>query len=150
MKVEGEHLESMRALLTEIRNLLDAQGRRIQPDILPWAFRVGASGNNMVIPPIAGNRIFVLSLLAAAQGTVTATWGQTRTGQASTGDFVPFGGVQTGTSGNPGELHMADVTPLAIAETYPAFLFRTDSGNGLALNLSTNIVVGGFLTYWVA
>lgn len=143
MKVESDHLESQTHLLTQIRDLIDAGQRRVQPDMRFEAFNVNASGLNVIVPGVPGNRIFVYAVSMVAAGAVTATWGSS---QGTT--FRAFTGPAS--SGNTGDQALAANGGIAYATTFPGFLFRTEPEQALALNLGSSVLVGGYVSYWSA
>lgn len=145
------HLESSNALLREIRDLIDAQGRRVQPQMTPWTFLVNQSGINLILPAQSGQRLFIESFVMVAAGAVTATWGSTQGGSGTTtGTFNPISGT-SGVAGNyPGGFALATNGGVSYQKRYPSFAFYTENGQGVALNLSAGVQVGGLLTYWVA
>lgn len=135
--------EEVLAELREIRDLIDAQGRRVLPDLQTFAFNCNVQGANTVVEGTPGLRIFVCGLLMDSAGTVTATWG---TGDGKT--FTPFPGFAS--TGNPGDLSLTAQTMVHLALNFPNFVFRTEQGRPLMLNLSGAVAVGGYLTYWKA
>lgn len=145
MKVEGDHLDATVALLIQIRDLLDAQGRRVLPDMQPTPFSVDDSGYNLVVPAVQGQRIFVASYVIVAAGAVTFTWGMSD----GTG-FHEFAGTNTAAASRAGSMSLAANGGVAHVSRYPQFVLRCEPGMGLACNLSSGVQVGGELVYWVA
>lgn len=135
--------EEIRDILERILENLDAAQRRVQPDLQTFAYNCNASGANTVIEGQPGLRIFICGLLMDSAGTVTATWG---TGDGKT--FTPFPGYAP--TGNPGDLSLTAQTMVHLNVNYPYFVFRTEPGRPLMLNLSSGVAVGGYLTYWKA
>lgn len=138
-----KHADAILERLDRIAALLDAQGRRVQPELQVWPFNVNAAGFNLLIEGQPGQRIFVCSFLLSAAGAVTATFGS---GDGLT--FSAFSGKAS--TGRAGDLVLATGAPAAAAASPPFFLFRTEAGAPLALNLSGAVAVGGYLTYWKA
>jgi hypothetical protein len=90
---------------------------------------VSAAGDNEVVAAVENRRIRVLGYTLIAGGAVNAKWA------AASGDFsgpLPLA-ANTGASPSP-------ATP-------PAFIFETEVGEALDLNLSAAIPVGGHVTY---
>lgn len=129
--------------LQRIAQLLDAQSRRVVPDLQTWPFNVNSGGFNLLLEGQQGQRIFVAGFVLSAAGAVTATFGATDGVK-----FVAFSGKAS--TGNAGDLVLAQGTPAAYAVEVPHYIFRTEQGAGLAMNLSSGVAVGGFFSYWKA
>ena len=92
-----------------------------------------ASGDNTVVPAIAGMRIRVLGYVAMAAGTVAATWKS---------DSTSLSGAMTIGTGNGLSVQQSQST----AQSECAVI-QTEPGAALILNLSAAVAVGGHINY---
>ena len=90
------------------------------------------AGDTLVVPAVSGKRIRVLAYVLVSSGMVTVRW---RSGSGS-GTMDLTGGMQLVTGGG-------------VAAEYWGGLFETGVGEGLWLNLSSSVSVGGHITYEV-
>jgi hypothetical protein len=122
---------------------IEAMLARLTPPSHGYAssFFVDEAGVNLIVP-VTGGRIWVMSYVLVCATPVNVTWGggndqAFRNFQGNEGPsagLLSFG-ANTGASSNAG--------------AWPNYLFATDPGEGLCLNLSANVVVGGHLSYYV-
>ncbi len=89
---------------------------------------VSASGNNTIVSAVTSRQIRVIKYDLVCAGAVVATWVSSVAGAISGPlSFATLGGI---------------------SESYtPAGIMQTVAGEGLVLNLSGNVSVGGSLTY---
>ena len=90
------------------------------------------AGDTLVVPAVSGKRVRVLAYVLVSSGMVTVRW---RSGSGS-GTTDLTGGMQLVTVGG-------------VAAEYWGGLFETGVGEGLWLNLSSSVSVGGHITYEV-
>jgi hypothetical protein len=90
-----------------------------------------ASGDTAIVAGQAGKSIYVVAYSLVANGTVQATW------------------KSSGGTALEGPLYLAANSGSAPSVPPPGYLFKTVTGEGLTLNLSAAIAVGGRVTYFV-
>lgn len=146
MKIESEHLDAQTLLLREILEAIHAQSQRVRPDVATAAFTVSTAGTYVVVPGTPGNRIYVESFMASAGGTVTLTIGATRGGT----NFKPFPGITDAANTDPLALPLSAGENAHMTQSFPAYLFALDAGDGVAIKTGQSVAVAGFFTYWVA
>ena len=100
------------------------------PETLPAVISYSTSGDKTVIAAVAGKRIVVTGALVVCGAAVTLTFKS-----GSTAITGPMGFPANGGFGR-------DARP-------DGYLFRTDAGQALVLNLSADAAVGGCLTYYL-
>ena len=105
--------------------------KMVHYDIYSKEIAVSASGDNIIIPEVAGKKIKVLSYFLVAGGTVDVKWKSGTTDITGAMAFVANTGI-----GSP-------------VASPPEFLLQTKDGESLILNLSSAIAVGGHLTYFI-
>lgn len=143
----SRHEEQILATLQTIAELIDAQGRRVQPDIQTEPYNVNGNGLNIIIPGTQGQRIFICTLLLVTAGALSVTPG-TAVGDTG-GAFQPFSSSAS-SGGNAGLMALPTNAVIQMAVDFPQFLFRTEPGRAFALNLSAGTQVGGIVSYWKA
>lgn len=95
-----------------------------------------ASGDNTVVPAVAGRAIRVLAYTFVAAGAVNATWKDGTGGTAESG-AMPLA-AQT----------VVSATCQAMSKyELPLGLFEITAGNALVLNLSAAVLVAGHVSY---
>lgn len=100
------------------------------PEVLPAAINYSTSGDKTVIAAVTGQRIVVTGALVVCGVAVTLTFKSGST--AVTGPMAFAAGGGFGRDARP-----------------DGYLFRTDPGEALVLNLSADASVGGCLTYYL-
>lgn len=105
---------------------------RINPELLQTApINVATAGDATIVPAVAGKRIKVVGYVLVAGGSVSVTWKSNATPLSGPLSLAANGGVS------------AHAAP-------PGFVLRTNRGEGLVLNLSGSVQVGGHITYYLA
>ena len=100
------------------------------PATLPAVINYSTSGDKTVIAAVAGKRIVVTGGLIVCGAAVTLTFKSGST--AITGPMTFAAGGGFGRDARP-----------------DSYLFRTEAGQALILNLSADAAVGGCLTYYL-
>ena len=100
------------------------------PATLPAVINYSTSGDKTVIAAVAGKRIVVTGALVVCGAAVTLVFKSGST--AITGPMAFAAGGGFGRDARP-----------------DGYLFRTDAGQALVLNLSADAAVGGCLTYYL-
>jgi hypothetical protein len=94
---------------------------------------VSTSGDNIIIPAVSQKQLWVIRCVLISNGTVTAQFRSGATSFNITGPFYLVANTGFSISQDEGQY----VTPW----------FATRAGQGLNLNLSDNIAIGGVLSY---
>ena len=108
------------------------------PEHQTYEFSVSATGINIIVDP-RPTPVSVSALLLVAAGTVTVSFGYAQGGDA----FSRFRSV-SGIGGVP----LVAQSIIQMATAYPSELFSVPAGEGFAVNLSTNVAVSGFVTFY--
>lgn len=122
---------------------IEAMLARLCPPSHAYAssFIADESGVNEIVP-VAGGRIWVMSYVLVCASPVNVTWGG--------GNGQAFRNFQGNEGPNAGLLSFgANTGASANAGAWPNYLFATDPGESLCLNLSAGVNVGGHLSYYV-
>lgn len=102
------------------------------------AFSVAGAGVREIVP-FTQSRIFVVSYVIVAEGTTTIAWGG---GNAQQFKTLP------GTGLNGGRLALTTNTGVSASCPWPGFLFATDPGDALMLNVGQAQTVDGHVSYY--
>ncbi len=89
----------------------------------------GTSGDNTIVAAVAGRRIKVYAIHFNVVGSVNVIW-------------------KSGATELTGDMNFQAREGYTNAVTPPAFLLATAAGEALILNLSDNIAVDGWISYW--
>lgn len=133
----GRGHRAERETLVQLASRLSRLPLQAQPQTV--SVEVAASGDNLIVPASPLYRIRVLAYMLVAAGTVTARW------KSGLGTNAALGATGRNLSGP-----MPMIANSQISTGQPAleaWLFQTDVGQPLVLNLGGAIGVNGHVTY---
>ena len=103
------------------------------PVVLYAPVAVSTAGAHVIVDAVPGMKIFVLGYWLSAVAAVNTNWQ----------NHVSY-------STNPSGLHYLGATSSVVANFYPAGIYATSLGEGLDLNISGSVGVGGGVAYVVS